>query len=155
MLFLYYHLCTQNQGGLSRGGKFDFMWIKYNANPKRNRVGDCTVRAISKLIGSDWHVTFSGLCLQGYIDCDMPSSNNVWQKYLKEKGYKRHALPDACPECYSVSDFCKEHNVGRYLLGLDSHVVCAIDGDYYDTWDCGDETVIYYFTKDEVKNSNE
>ena len=38
---------------------------------------------------------------------------------------------------------------GKYLLATGTHVVTVIDGDYYDTWDSGDEIPIYYFTKEE------
>lgn len=123
-------------------------WKYFNANPRLRKVGDCTVRAISTLLDEEWGKTFVLLCLEGYIECDMPSSNNVWQSYLKARGYKRHSLPDECPECYTVKDFCEDHPKGKYLLGLDGHVVTVIDSVYYDTWDCGDETVIYYFERE-------
>jgi hypothetical protein len=28
-------------------------------------------------------------------------------------------------------------------------VVAVVDGDYYDTWDCGDEVPVYYFEREE------
>lgn len=36
---------------------------------------------------------------------------------------------------------------GKYLLFVGGHVVAAINGNYYDTWDSGDRTIIYYFAK--------
>lgn len=39
--------------------------------------------------------------------------------------------------------------MGRYLLALDQHVVAVVDGDYYDTWDSGNEIPIYYWMKGE------
>jgi hypothetical protein len=77
----------------------------------------------------------------------MPSSNHVWGQYLKEQGYRRKVLPEECPSCYTVKDFCGEYPHGRYLLATGSHVVAVVDGDYYDTWDSGDENPVYYFER--------
>ena len=113
------------------------------------RVGDCAVRALSKALNQPWELTYVGLCLEGFIRCDMPSANNVWGAYLKSKGFKRNIIPTECPDCYTVRDFCKEHPKGTFILALSTHVVAVINGDYYDTWDSGDETPIYYWFKEE------
>ena len=35
----------------------DFMaWIEYNPNPRRNRVGDCAIRAVAKATDQDWEM---------------------------------------------------------------------------------------------------
>lgn len=124
------------------------MWKKYNPNPKASRVGDCTVRALCKALGMHWEETYIDLALYGLQMNDMPSANQVWGKYLSDKGYVRHSLPTKCPECYSVKDFCREHPAGSYVLSLNGHVVAACDGDYFDTWDSGDEIVIYFWEKE-------
>lgn len=79
---------------------------------------------------------------------DMPSSNEVWGAYLKSIGYKKYVIPNTCPDCYTVRDFCNDNPTGRFLLATGSHVIAVIDGDYYDTWDSGDEVPVYYFTKE-------
>ncbi len=123
------------------------MYCVYNANPTAARVGDCTVRAISKALGQTWDETYVGLCVVGMEFCDMPSANAVWGAYLKRKGFRRRALPDSCPECYTVSDFVRDHQGGPYVIALQSHVVAAENGNYYDTWDSGNETAIYYWER--------
>ena len=125
------------------------MWINYNANPAGRQVGDCTVRAVSKVLDEDWEQSYSGMALQGFMLCDMPSANHVWGAYLRSKGFKKHIIPDTCPDCYTVEDFCKDHPKGRFILALSGHVVCIIDGNYFDTWDSGNEIPIYYFKKEE------
>lgn len=76
---------------------------------------------------------------------DMPSANHVWGKYLRDKGFERRtAEPDI-----TVAEFCEIHGKGTYILGLDSHVVAAVDRNYFDAWDSGDETVVYYWTLSE------
>ena len=124
-------------------------WIRFNANPMGKQVGDCTVRAISKAINQDWEQTYSGMAVQGFMMFDMPSANNVWGAYLKSKGFSRHIIPDECPDCYTVADFCEDHPRGTFLLALHGHVVTVIDGNYYDSWDSGNETPIYYWQRKE------
>lgn len=124
------------------------MWRQYNPNPRSERVGDCTIRAIAKATGQEWDKVYAQLCLQGYIMADMPSANNVWGAYLKKEGYKRYIVPDTCPECYTVEDFCNDFPEGVYILALSGHVVCVTDGDYYDTWDSGKEIPMYYWKKE-------
>lgn len=80
---------------------------------------------------------------------DMPSSNAVWSSYLMLNGYKRYAIPNTCPYCYTIKQFTFDHPYGRYLLATGSHVVTAINGNYYDAWDSGNEIPIYYWTKEE------
>lgn len=78
----------------------------------------------------------------------MPSANHVWGAYLRRHGFRRYALPDVCPDCYTVADFCRDHPSGVYVLALSGHVVCVEDGDYYDTWDSGAEVPAYYWQKE-------
>lgn len=80
---------------------------------------------------------------------DMPSSNAIWGAYLHSKGFEREIIPNTCPDCYTVSDFCQDFPSGAYILGTGNHVVSVIDGDYYDTWDSGNETPIYFYHKQE------
>lgn len=124
------------------------MWKQYNPNPRSERVGDCTIRAISKATDQSWDEVYASLCVQGYIMADMPSANNVWGAYLKKEGYKRYIIPDTCPECYTVEEFCKDFPDGVFILALSGHVVCVTDGDYYDTWDSGKEIPMYYWKKE-------
>lgn len=74
---------------------------------------------------------------------DMPSSNSVWGAVLRQNGFYRQSIPDTCPDCFSVKDFCKENPKGTFVLGTGTHVVTAIDGNYYDVWDSGDEIIAY------------
>lgn len=82
---------------------------------------------------------------------DMPSANSVWGEYLKLKGFKRCPILTDYNNQYTVKDFCAENSKGVFVLALPSHVICVIGGDYYDTWDSGDENPIYYWYKEESK----
>lgn len=125
------------------------MWKHYNPNPTGARVGDCTVRAISKATGQTWQQTYLELCIYGLMYSDMPSANSVWGAYLRNKGFSRSVIPDSCPDCYTVEEFTKEHPVGTFILALSGHVVCVVDGDFYDSWDSGSMIPIYFWHKKE------
>jgi hypothetical protein len=125
------------------------MYKYYNPNPSGRRVGDCVIRAISLVTDKSWDDTYMGIAMEGYSTKDMPSSNAVWGNYMKGQGFVRRVLPDSCPACYTVKDFCGERPNGVYLLATGSHVVAVVSGDYYDTWDSGDEIVVCYFEKEE------
>lgn len=125
------------------------MFIHRNPNPNGSYVGDCVIRALSIAMQKPWYDIYVDLCLQGLMMYDMPSSNRVWNEYLKTEGYTRHVIPSDCPGCYTVRDFCGEHFKGTYILGTGTHVIAVINGNYFDTWDSGDESPIYYWTKEE------
>ena len=124
-------------------------FIKYNPNPARNKVGDCTVRAITKAMDSTWEQVYAGLTAYGFMCRDMPSANIVWGRYLRQNGFKRYLVDDKDMDLYTVNDFCIDHPNGTYILAIDGHVVCVTDGYYYDSWDSGDEIPIYYWIKEQ------
>lgn len=126
------------------------MFIKYNPNPSRLNVGDCVIRSITSATGDIWENVYIELALQGYMMHDMPSANRVWGEYLYNHGFKRRLIPEDCFDCsYTVKDFCKDHPYGTYVVATGSHVVCCRNGNYYDTWDSGEEQVHYYWFKEE------
>ena len=88
----------------------------HNENPYNRNVGDCTVRAISTALGQDWDTTYIGLCLEGYLLKDMPSSNEVWRSYLSQYGLERRPAPPHT----TVNEFARTHRSGVHLLGLNS-----------------------------------
>ena len=120
---------------------------EFNNNPRNLKVGDCTIRAISLLTNKTWDETYMGLMTTGFELKDMPSSNRVWGRYLTINGYRRFIIPDTCPDCFTVSDFCRDNPYGTFLLATGTHTVTVIDGDYYDTWDSGDEIPIHFWKK--------
>lgn len=122
------------------------MFKKYNPNPEKILTGDCVIRALCAVLNQSWEKTYTELCVQGMKMHDMPSANRVWGAYLKGKGFTRHLLPDTCPDCYTVSDFAKDHD-GTYVLGTGTHVIAEIGGDYWDAWDSGQEVPIYFWSK--------
>ena len=125
-------------------------YIEYNPNPEGKRTDDCVVRALSKVLGYDWEKTYADLSVQGMQYHDLWNKNYVWINYLRKAGYNRAIIPNTCPDCYTIRQFCYDHPKGTYILATGAHVVTAIDGDYYDTWDSGNEVPIYYYTREVI-----
>lgn len=121
-------------------------FIYYNPNPNKAVVGDCVIRAISKLFDEDWDTTYARISLQGFKMKDMPSSNAVWSECLRQRGFTQNIV--SCqfddPPC-TVRSFADKHLKGKYLLFIGGHVVAVVNGDYYDTWDSGDEIPLIYW----------
>ena len=122
-------------------------WKQFNPNPRNQRVGDCTIRAICKALNADWETVFAGVMVKACQLSDMPSANHVWSAYLREHGFRRNIVDDHGRYVYTVDDFCRDHPEGTYVLGIDGHVVCVQDGYYWDSWNSGNEIPIYYWER--------
>ena len=123
------------------------MWREYNPNPSSLKVGDCTVRAIAKTFGITWQDALIRLTNEALRLNDMPSANRVWGEYLRKNGFRRHIIPDTCPDCYTIEDFVEDHPKGQYVVATGSHVVAVENGAYYDSWDSGKEIPVYYWRR--------
>ena len=121
------------------------MWIRCNPNPLGKTTSDCVVRAIAIATEQSWRRTYDELCEMGGIECEMPTSNNVWGLLLKQKGAAQFLLPDSCPSCITVRAFCEKYPRGTFVIGTGSHAVAVMDGDYYDSWDSGNEVPSYFW----------
>lgn len=125
------------------------MWQYANLNPMGKSVGDCTVRAIAIATGNEWVDTYLDLCLMGMVMADMPSANSVTTAYLRKNGFHRRTIPDDCPDCYTIENFCQDHPKGTFVIGTGSHLTTVIDGTLFDSWNSLAETPVYYFEKSE------
>lgn len=119
-------------------------FIFTNPNPSRKLTGDCVIRAISLVEGRTWEETYIDLVVHGFMLHDIPSSNDVWSSYLRTHGFKCHIIPSN----YPIKEFVADYPQGTYILATGTHVIAVKDGNYYDTWDSGDEIPIYYWKKE-------
>lgn len=123
-------------------------FIKYNANPLNKNAGDCVIRAISKATHKKWDDIYLALSAKGFDLKDWGNSNAVWDAYLRENRFTRRAIPDTCPDCYTIRDFARDYPNGTYIVATGSHVVAVVDGIYFDTYDSGSMPAIYYYRRD-------
>lgn len=122
-------------------------WTRFNNNPAGRSVGDCAVRAVSSALGTDWETAYALIAENGYQMGDMPSSNSVWGAVLRQHGFYRHALPNTCPDCYTLERFAEDHPDGVYVVGTGNHVAAVMDGRIWDAWDSSNEVPVYYWQK--------
>lgn len=121
------------------------MWIRCNPNPGRKEVPDCVIRAIAIALHKSWVEIYDDLCDLGRVEFNMPSANDVWGKYLYQKGFRPFLLPESCPRCVTIKRFSEMYYHGTYIIGTGFHAVAVINGDYYDSWDSGDVVPTYFF----------
>jgi hypothetical protein len=126
------------------------MFVYTNPNPRGSLIGDCSVRAVAVAMNTSWDRAYDWLTEYGRREKNMPNADSVWGMFLKDQGFSRHAIPNTCPMCYTIRDFCLDHPKGVYVVGTGTHVVAIVDGDYYDTWDSGDEVPAYYWRQDGI-----
>lgn len=123
-------------------------WRHYNPNPiGKAGVGDCSVRAISAALGVDWETAYRILVEMGYQLADMPSSNSVIGAVLRDNGFKRYAVSNSCPDCFTAEQFAEDHPEGTYVLAFDGHVACVRDGMILDAWNSSAEYPQFYWKK--------
>ena len=108
-------------------------------------VEDCAIRAVSVALNVTWDEAFDMVAQMAKAMGTMPHSNAAWGAVLRQNGFTRKIIPNTCPDCYTIMDFCQEHPEGIYVLGTGTHAVTAIDGNYIDSWDSGNEIPVYYW----------
>lgn len=124
------------------------MWVEYNPNPMVRRTIDCTVRALCRVTGMTWDEVKDELAMLSKQMCTMEVENEVWGAFLRHRGWRRYAIPNSCPDCYTAKDFAEDHPRGAYVLGCHSHVIAVVDGDWYDTFDSAQEVPVVYWVKE-------
>lgn len=123
------------------------MYVYYNPHPSQESTGDCVIRAFTKVFGATWDDVYLELVAFGFIVKDWPDNISVWGRYLLEHGFRRYQIPNTCPHCYTISDFCADHPDGTYVVATSNHVVAVVSGDYYDSWNSGNEVVAHIYAK--------
>lgn len=113
-------------------------WKYYNANPEGRKVNDCTVRAISLATGRSWDDAYVMLSEYARAQRIMPDEVDYIDDFLRthfEKicGCKYRQM--------TVRDFAREARKGTFLITMNGHITCCIDGCIYDTFDPGDRYI--------------
>lgn len=128
-----------------------YKYYQPNALDLKDRFGDCTIRALSKVFDLTWAETFDMVepVIRKYqlLPCYFFHAEHkemiakefglVYTGISNKKGTKRP----------TVKSFAKDHPEGTFLLSLAGHVVAVKDGIYYDTWDSGAKSLYGYFER--------
>lgn len=133
----------------------NFKYYQPNDKDLKDKVGDCQVRALSKVLGLSWVEAFDltiPICreLQTYtiFDSELSKTKEAMAKLgfeytgiSNKKGSKRP----------TVKSFAMSHPTGKYIVSVAHHVVAVVDGMYFDTWDSGNKSLYGYYTKVEAQ----
>lgn len=108
------------------------MYKYYNANSKGKFVNDCVIRAISIAEGKTWDETYEELSYIAQKQGILLDDVNFVEPLLDNR-YDR-----VCHKNRYVGDFVEKNFNGTYLITMEGHITCAINGIIYDTFDCRD-----------------
>ena len=124
-------------------------FIKYNANPKDWKDGDCVVRAVATATQQNWLTTFDDLCKIARKKCRMPNSNETYAAYLKEKGFERMKQDkDEFGRWLDISELVDRYPNSILVIHCRHHLTVAIEGVLIDTWHTGNERAGRFYKKD-------
>ena len=117
------------------------MFCYYNAHPLGLNTNDCTKRAISACTCIPYNEVQKELnrCKKITNAKYFYTDGNPHYYVEKVLGCKR------IPYYQTVSDFCNQYPVGRYILSLKGHWTAVIDGNCYDTHDCTNEIAHFFY----------
>ena len=104
----------------------------YNANAHGNFVNDCSIRAISLAEGKTWDETYQELSYIAQRNGIILDDVNFIEPLLDSR-YER-----MCYQRMTVGEFVEQNPNGTYLITMNGHITCAINGTIYDTFDCRD-----------------
>lgn len=120
-------------------------WHKFNPNPVNARVEDCAQRAISAALNVDWDTASDLIYEMAKAMGTTTHDDAAWGAVLRRAGFMRAVIPNTCPDCFTIADFCRKYPYGVYIAKTPGHVVCIVDGQAWDTWDSTGETVSYFW----------
>ena len=118
------------------------MYTYHNVNPQGERINDCVTRAIKLASGLEYSTIRRKLFHTArLLDCE----KLCWTCYMF---FIQEVLGYQVVNCdhMTVRDFAKKHPQGTYLIRIQGHLTCLIDGQVHDIWDCTNEgcTIAWY-----------
>ena len=109
------------------GGRHQYFQMKY----KKDRVGDCVVRALAIATNEDYKSVRDELWNISLNNGDMPNGAPTYEEFLSKRGFiKEKKIKGYDLGRYPVS----RHEV--YVVRLSRHLACLDKGRVRDLWDC-------------------
>lgn len=109
------------------------MFCYYNANPLGRKVNDCTVRAISLATGKSWDETYDWLSLYAKSQAIMMDEIQYIDEFLESNFEKLCGCKESIK--VTIAQFLETNPFGTFLITMNGHITCCIDGCIYDTFD--------------------
>lgn len=128
-----------------------FQYYQPNKKDLKDKYGDCTIRALSKVFDCSWLDAFDMIipfCREYQCSNIFDVPNKIEQEIFKKLGFSYTGISNKKgSKRPTVDDFAKLHLQGTFILNVANHEVACVDGKYYDTWDCGDCCLYGYYEK--------
>lgn len=124
------------------------MYYYFNNHPEKKISNNSTTQALSRLLGCSWTIAHYMLSFAAMDMQETPNSLAVFDKIMRDSGYRKCVVTNDKGDGYTVKNFCKDHKAGRYIAMYDGGVVACIDGDYFNAFDCGNEIVLIFWMKE-------
>ena len=123
------------------------MYQYYEPNPVRTGAIDCSTRALSKALNISWEKAYALKYVNGFQMGNEGVADEVWGSVLRQHRFRREIVPNTCPDCYTVADFCEDHPKGVFVVKSENHVATVVDGVLFDSWDSSMNVPQYYWKK--------
>ena len=125
-----------------------YTYYQPNSKDLKNLFGDCVIRAFSKTEDRSWVEIYDELVpIAREMQC-MPNTKHAYVKWLKAHGYVYTGISNKKgSKRPTVSGFATSHKQGRYVMVAANHLVAAVDGSFYDSWDSGEKCLYGYWQK--------
>lgn len=119
-----------------------------NGKPYKWQKPDCVVRAFALATDKSWDESLDILYGIAKEEYDVPNSRTVLEKALEKYGFEKVSCqPKKGEKRPTVNEIASTSQNKVYVLGVAGHEVCAKDGFFYDTWNCGESAVYSYMIK--------
>lgn len=114
------------------------MPYKYlNMNPKGRKVSDCTVRAFALAHAMSWYESYDILSAYAREQCIVIDDTSFIDDFLNERyAYNCYHYTG---EQITVRELTYMFNRGVYMITMEGHITCMINGTIFDIWDCRDK----------------
>lgn len=110
----------------------------FNINPLNRIEEDCVCRAISLALEEDYYTIEKKLYLIAELfECERLCV--CCYRFLLDNVYNLMRYEDY--KGMYIKDFASINPYGTFLIRIDGHLTCLIDGVIYDLWDCLEEKI--------------
>lgn len=126
----------------------NYKFFQPNAMDKKNKYGDCVVRALAGAKDIEWMEAY--LMLEPYsrrFMCPFSSLPLAETKIMfEELGFKYNSIKvTKGSKRPTIKQFAKEHKEGIFIVRVAGHMTCVKNGKYMDTWDSGECSLYGYY----------
>ena len=128
-----------------------YVYFQPNKKDLKDKFGDCTIRALCKTLDMEWVDAYK-MTIPYCIEYQTPNIFNLpaklEQEVMDKIGFTYFGVSNKKgTRRPTVREFAETHTTGTYILNVANHEVAVVNGQYFDTWDCGAYSLYGYYEK--------